>query len=310
MMPAMLVVGVAPRRDWFISPDKNLRTIPRVIGGQTDEVTAYMESVLAIVCDRLEPASDYRQAELVKSIENAYRHVGISLANQLARAYPDIDMRTVLELVGTKWNVPTYYPSVGTGGYCVPVASQYVLSGTEHEELLTILQDAVETDRQQPILVAEAIAERDISSVAILGLAYKGDLKVDVLSPTIPITQRLQDYDIDVGVHDPMYDDAHIEAETGAESISFPEGLSDREAVLIVADHRQYNYHPYREILEYATDVSLVVDNHKLWEKYLLEDDGIEYMYTGDSGWLEPIVGTPHEGNRAELWQDAFGQHS
>jgi len=97
-----ILVGVAPRRDWFISPEKSLKTLPRVVGGTTPQTTALMKEVLEIVCDTILPAKDHRHAELVKSIENAYRHVEITLANQLSLAYPGIDMREVLKLEGRR----------------------------------------------------------------------------------------------------------------------------------------------------------------------------------------------------------------
>lgn len=280
--------GVAPRRDWFISPDKNLESLPRVYGGQDEFTADFMESVLGIVCQNLVRAPDYQHAELVKSIENAYRHVGITLANQLSAAYPDIDMREVLRLVGTKWNIPTYHPSVGTGGYCIPLSSQYVLQGTDQEEHLSILHETIESDREQPRVVADAFAEREIDSVAILGLAYKGDVKVDILSPTVPIAKRLSEHGIPVSVHDPYYDEDHIEAQTGAQSIEFPEGLANQDAVLVVADHRRYTYLPDNEILEELGSCSLVLDNHRIWDDIGLEDAGVEYCYTGDAGWLSP----------------------
>ena len=94
-----IFLGVAPRRDWFISPEKNLRSLPRIVGGTTPETTKLMIEVLSIVCDRLIPAPDHRHAEIVKSIENAYRHMEITLANQLSLAYPKLNMIEVLKLV-------------------------------------------------------------------------------------------------------------------------------------------------------------------------------------------------------------------
>lgn len=285
-----VLVGVAPRRDWFVAPNKTLDKIPRVFGGQNRRTTEYMRSVLEIICNNLISAPDHEHAELIKCIENAYRHVGIALANQLARAYPNMDMRTVLQLVGTKWNVPTYYPSVGIGGYCVPVASQYVLSGTEYKERLSLLRAAIETDKEQPYIAADALAERGVDSVAILGLAYKGDLKVDVLSPTIPIVNRLRKHDINVLVNDPYFEDDYIQRATGVDSIPFPEGLCGAEAVLLVADHRRYSYFPNNKVMDALTSCSLVVDNHRVWEDLPFEENGIEYIYTGGPGWLQPVI--------------------
>lgn len=283
-----IVIGVAPRRDWFISPDKTLPTLPRVYGGQDDAVGDYMEQILGIVCENLIRAKDYQHAELVKSIENAYRHVGISLANQLSRAYPDIDMREVLKLVGTKWNIPTYFPSIGTGGYCIPLSSQYVLSGTDNPDQLSILNETIQVDREQPRIVADVFAEGGFDTVAILGLAYKEDIKVDTLSPTYEILDRLQERGIECLVHDPYYDDQYIETETGAQAISFPEGLTDATAVLLATNHRQYTYTPDREILDSLDNCELILDNHRTWEPIPF-DDTVEYVYTGGENWLSPL---------------------
>ncbi len=122
-----IFLGVAPRRDWFISPEKNLRALPRIVGGTTPETTNLMIEVLSIVCDRLIPAPDHRHAEIVKSVENAYRHMEITLANQLSLAYPSLNMVEVLRLVGTKWNVGTFHPSFGSGGYCLG-GDEYVVA--------------------------------------------------------------------------------------------------------------------------------------------------------------------------------------
>ena len=120
-------LGVAPRRDWFISPEKNLRSLPRIVGGTTPDTTTRMIDVLSIVCDKLIPAPDHRHAEIVKSVENAFRHAEITLANQLSLAYPSLNMTEVLKLVGTKWNVGVFHPSFGSGGYCLG-AQEYVVA--------------------------------------------------------------------------------------------------------------------------------------------------------------------------------------
>ena len=219
-----ILLGVAPRRDWFISPEKSLKTLPRVVGGTTPETTVLMKEVLEIVCDTILSAKDHRHAELVKSIENAYRHVEITLANQLSLAFPDIDMRQVLKLVGTKWNIGTYHPSFGTGGYCIPLSSRYVLGGAKGADKLTILSSAVQTDQNLPNVVAEVAIRKGAKKVAILGLAYKGDLKVHTLSPTIRIASYLKEKGIEViekvgGLHKFMAWDGAILTDSGGYQI-------------------------------------------------------------------------------------------
>lgn len=281
-----IFLGVAPRRDWFISPDKNLKTLPRIIGGTTPETTNVMKEVLSIVCDTLIPATNHRHAETIKSIENAYRHVEITLANQLSLAYPDLDMEEILKLVGTKWNIGAYHPSFGTGGYCIPLSSQYVLMGAQKPENLTILKSAIESDMEQSVKVADSIIKRGAKKVGILGLSYKGDIKVSILSPTIKIVEYLKKKGIHVKVNDPYYSDEEILQETGVESFSFPDGLKDFDTILIVSDHQQYRFMPNKAIMNNLKNCRLILDNTGVWRFLKSNDKGIEYHVAGDSKWL------------------------
>ena len=282
-----LLYGVAPRRDWFVSPEKSLQKLPRVFGGSTPRATELMKDVLSIVCERLVPAPDHKHAEMVKSIENAYRHAEITLANQLSLAYPDVNMTEVLRLVGTKWNIGTYHPSFGTGGYCIPLSSQYVMLGAQKPENLSLLKDTVDFDQRMPAKVAESLVKRGMRKIGILGLAYKGDIKVSILSPTIKIARRLAELGAEVKVNDPYYSDAEIERACGAKSFAFPAGLSEFDAVLIVADHQHYRFTPHDNILGALKKCKLIIDNTEVWKDIDFSGNGIEYHIAGDAGWIK-----------------------
>ena len=80
---------------------------------QIENLQKVTKDVLSIVCKKLHAASTYKVSEMVKSIENAYRHMDITLANQLSLAFPKDNIREVLKLVGTKWNVEAFHPELG-----------------------------------------------------------------------------------------------------------------------------------------------------------------------------------------------------
>ena len=282
-----VLLGVAPRRDWFISPEKNLRALPRIVGGTIPETTSLMVEVLSIVCDRLVPAPDHRHAEIVKSVENAYRHMEITLANQLSLAYPSLNMIEVLRLVGTKWNVNVYHPSFGSGGYCIPLSSKYVLEGAEKPEYLTLLKETVATDSRLPSIVADRIADKGFKNVGILGLSYKGDLKVHVLSPALRMSKRLMELGVNVKINDPYYTSDEIKKLTGADTFSFPEGLSEFECIAIVAGHRLYKAISEAKLMSYLKNCRLVLDNlEETWRTFNWSTSEIEYHIAGDRSWL------------------------
>ncbi len=279
-----VLVGVAPRRDWFVSPEKTLKTLPRVVGGTTQETTDIMAEVLGIVCDTVLKAPDHKHAALVKSIENAYRHLDITLANQLTMAYPELDMRTVLKLVGTKWNIGTYSPSFGTGGYCIPLAPQYVLEGAPRAGELTLLKEALKYDFDMPSRVVAHLVKIGAKKVGILGLAYKGDLKVEILSPTIKIAEGLRKGKIGVKVNDPYYSQEEIKRITGCDSFEFPKEMGEFDTILLVADHTHYKSIPIKNILENLKNCKLILDNTGIWKS--IDFGKIKYHLAGDSGWL------------------------
>jgi len=280
-----ILLAVAPRRDWFVSAEKSIVTIPRVVGGMTKETTEFAAEILGIVSRTVLKATDCYHAALIKSVENTYRQVGIALANQLSLAYPDINMTEVLSLVGTKWNIDTYHPSFGIGGYCIPLAPHYVLEGAKSPEKLSILRESIASSLDMPRQVANAILRRRIKTVGILGLAYKGDLKVDILSPSKTIIALLLNKGITVKVNDPYYTSTEIKNKCGADSFDFPKGMNEFEAILILADHSLYKYTPLEDIIENVNGCKYILDNVGFWRD-VKWPKVISYYEAGSKNWL------------------------
>ncbi|MFQ6028000.1 MAG: nucleotide sugar dehydrogenase [Dehalococcoidia bacterium] len=282
-----VLLGCAPRRDWFSSADnKSLRTITRIYGGVNERTADTMFDVLSIVCESLVRAPDHHHAEVVKSIENAYRHAEVALAFQLTRAFPNLDMRTVLGLVGTKWNVGTFFPSFGVGGYCIPLSSHYVMEGAERPEELTLLQKTVEICAEQPDLVAQSLVDMGVKKVGILGLSYIQNVKVWAQSPTLRISQYLKEAGVEVKVHDPHYTDEEVMQISGLETFDYPEGLEQFDAVLVVAGHREYRQADHNRLFEMMPNCRVILDNSGMWQDVDFASVGIEYHVAGDAQWL------------------------
>lgn len=286
-----VLVGIAPRRDWFDSPEKNLKALKRVIGGINPETTEAMNEVLGIVCDNL-ILSDANTTELVKSVENSIFHICAVYACQLANAYPERNIREVLDLASTHWRIPKYFPSVGTGGYCIPVSSKYVRNGADRKHYLTLLDRAINSDFFQPFVVAKMMIEkvktRNLSqSIGVLGLSYKRDLKVHVLSPSLRIIEGLKGENTDVKVFDPYYSQIEVYEITGCDNFKYPEQLGEFGGLIIVPPHRVFSQTPKSTLLKYLKEGQVILDNEGIWEKWRgdFNNKGIEYHCVGDKGW-------------------------
>jgi len=283
-----LRVGVAPRRDWFHSPDKNLKNLDRVFAGMTPEVGEDVREVLSVVCDNLKQASDHLVAELVKSVENSLLHVPAVYATQLAHAYPHVNIDEVLRLAATHWRINRYYPSLGTGGYCIPLSSQYVYLGAREPQYLTIVEAAVKSDQNEPHFIAGRIAHLVDGNVGIFGISYKGDLKVHALSPALPIIEHLKaEKHLTVTVNDPYYTDDELRVITQVEPFDSEQNLGGFSAIILVSDHKIYGRVPLHRLLEEIKPGTIVVDNYGIWAKYKkqLREAGINYYKVGDAGW-------------------------
>jgi UDP-N-acetyl-D-mannosaminuronate dehydrogenase len=138
-----------------------------------------------------------------------------------------------------------------------------------------------------PEVIADQIAERGLRNVGILGLSYKGDLKVHVLSPTLRMSRRLTERGVKVKVNDPYYTPDEIKRLTGTENFPFPQGLTEFDCVVIVAGHRTYKAIPEAKLKSHLQNCKLVLDNlEEIWRTFNLHSSGIEYHVAGDKNWL------------------------
>jgi UDP-N-acetyl-D-mannosaminuronate dehydrogenase len=168
---------------------------------------------------------------------------------------------------------------------CIPLPSKYVLEGAEKPEYLTLLKETVSTDSRLPLIVADRIVEKGFKSVGILGLSYKGDLKVHVLSPALRISKRLIERGVNVKINDPYYTADEIKRLTSAETFAFPEGLSEFQAIVIVAGHRLYKAIPEAKLKSHLKNCKLVLDNvEETWRTFDWASLGIEYHIAGEAG--------------------------
>ena len=109
-----------------------------------DLTTELLVRLYAPVCNTVQPAMDAQHAAFTKVIENVIRYQGITFGNALALAFPQFDMRHILRLASTKWNIPYYFPSLGIGGHCIPLAPQYVVeAGGKDNPYLQSIRDSL-----------------------------------------------------------------------------------------------------------------------------------------------------------------------
>ena len=206
----------------------------------------------------------------------------ITLANQLSLAFPKDNIREVLKLVGTKWNVETFHPGIGTGGYCIPLSSRYILSQVKSRNKLSLLRETVKTDDGMSRAVANSIVNKGFKKIGILGLSYKGDLKVSVLSKVIPLVKSLRKRRLKVRLFDPYFTKKEIKDSVNIGTFKFPNELRKFDCLIVTVDHKQFKI-PRKNLKKYLKKCKLIIDHDGAWKNY---DLGSNYHLSGDTGWI------------------------
>ena len=278
------LIAVAPRRDFFESPEKNIKTLPRVYACAYRSSADKIREILSVVCDKLIEAPSLKEAELVKSVENSLLYLPVVYAMQLSKAYPDVDIRRVLQLASTHWRIPLYYPSIGTSGYCIPTSPKYVIKGSMMSDELALLKLAMNEEVRFTRYITRTL--RPYKDIAVLGIAYKPDLKVHKGSAALTILRGLADLDPTPLVHDPYYTSEELKAITGfACPMKYPENLQTCRAVLVATAHKRYVRTPIDTLLKYLGKCELIIDNTGAWEQHRarFKEKRIRYWIVGEA---------------------------
>lgn len=294
LVPHIKNFAVAPRTDWFGDKDKTLTALPRVAGGNNQYACEKVTKILGKVCKTIHVCS-YKEAELVKAVQNCQRHLGIIFTNQLAMAYPTLDIRKVMNLAGLKWNCESYYPSLSVGGYCINLASHYILMGADNNTYLSLPEQALNTDHKFCYKIMTKIFNKQPRSVAILGTAYLANIKVDILSAGSKLIRAFKYYKTQVDlsqnlpslqIYDSLYSKEELEKKYELPILNFPDDLDKFEYIFVTAGHKEFKELDPKIWIEKTKNAKLIFDNTGDLEHINFK---CPYSLIGRANWLKEL---------------------
>ena len=251
----------------------------RVVGGTTEEasqaaVNLYRSFVLGEIV-----ITDATTAELVKLSENIYRDVNIALANELAESAESlgVDVWQAIDIANRHPRVNVHQPGPGVGGYCIPVASLFLGAGVDVNT--PTIDGARQINSAQPQRAGETITDLldDINNsvIAVLGVAYKGNVGDARDTPADAIISGLEQSGATVKVHDPLATNSNHEI------VSLEEALDGADAVVFITDHDQFSEIDPVEIAKLMRG-RIVFDGRNIVNKQTWEDAGFAVTLLGD----------------------------
>lgn len=243
-------VGYSPER---INPGDKQHRLPdicKVTSGSTPEIAEEVDQLYAsIITAGTYKAESIRVAEAAKVIENTQRDLNIALINELAIIFNKmgIDTEAVLKAAGTKWNFLPFRPGL-VGGHCIGVDPYYLTHKAEamgyHPQV--ILAGRRINDGMGAYVAGQLVKamlkrriQVDGARVLVLGLTFKENCPDLRNTRVVDVVRELQDYGIQVDVHDPWTNADEARHEYGLDLVQTPQDCGYDGIVLAVA-HDQF----------------------------------------------------------------------
>lgn len=269
-------LAFSPEREDPNNPDFNTSTIPKVVGGVTENCVKISTELYNNVIVKTVPVSSPKVAEATKLVENIYRSVNIALVNELKMVFDrmDIDVWEVISAASTKpFGFNPFYPGPGLGGHCIPIDPFYLTwKAREYEVNTRFIELAGEINTYMPYYVVDNAAKLlngakkslNGSKVLLLGAAYKKDIDDMRESPSLRLIELLEREGAEVDFNDPYVPKLYKMRKYNytMESVDLTEeNLQKYDLAVLSTDHSDYDY-------QFIADNSkLILDTRNAFEK-------------------------------------------
>jgi len=173
----------------------------RVLGGITDQCSKQAEEFYKLFIKGNCFRTDSRTAELSKLIENSYRDVNISFANEVSMIADEMGINAweLINISNRHPRVNILNPGPGVGGHCIPVDPWFIVASSKRADLI---KTAREVNLRKTQFVKKQILKeiKEIRSkkskkrnitITFLGLTFKPDIDDLRDSPALEIVSHI-----------------------------------------------------------------------------------------------------------------------
>ena len=245
-------VGYSPERIDPGNTQWKFKNTPKVISGINEDSLNKIKLFYDQIIDETVIVKGTKEAEMVKLLENTYRHVNIALINELAMLCKmlEIDIWEVVNAAKTKpFGFQSFTPGPGVGGHCIPVDPEYLSFKTRQiGKPVRFVELAQEINNSMPAYVVSRVNEllnsqdkilRN-SKILILGVAYKKDISDMRESPSLDILELLLEKNVKVSFYDPFVDELNITGQK-IKKESSSKNFENYDMLLVLTPHSEFS---------------------------------------------------------------------
>ena len=229
---------------------KDFKKLPRLVGSIDEKISSIVSQIYTHVFGvELISLPNCKTANAVKLTTNVFRDINIAFVNELALLFEKlgIDIYTVIEAAKRKYNFQPHSPGPGVGGPCLPVNSYQYLNSSKkiNGDFLKIVKEARKINENMPNhvvnLLYDALSESNTSlnesTIAILGVSYKPNIRDVQIAPSEEIIKILTEKNAKIKIFDPYFK-SQVFGLTTEKSIS--DTLSGSDAVILITGHKEF----------------------------------------------------------------------
>ncbi len=263
---------------------------PKIIGGIGPKSSKVAKALYEVVAKKgVIVLSSPTAAELEKVAEGIYRDVNIALANELAKFSHllGVDFEEIRYAANSQPYCHLHKPGVGVGGYCIPIYPYFALhvaSKLNFELQLTRLGRIINEHMPEYVanLTLEALAKlglrADEAKIAILGLAFRGNIGDTRLTPVLDLIKFLESYGImDIVIHDPYVENNPTKHPLTS---NVEEAIKGKHVIIIATDHSEYRNLKPSDILRISKQERIaIIDGRHVLD--FRENVGGKIIYVG-----------------------------
>jgi UDP-N-acetyl-D-mannosaminuronic acid dehydrogenase len=294
MMPELIKANLEFGLELFVSHSPE-RVIPgrvfeelvsndRIIGGIDHESARQTTELYKSFVKGTMHETNATTAELVKVMENTYRDVNIAFANELAKISQNIGVNVweAIKLANYHPRVNIHTPGPGVGGHCIAVDPWFLVELDPQQA--KIIHLARQTNDGMPSYTAQLTADilnaKGVKNpkIAVLGLAFKGNIDDMRESPSVEVVEQLRERQLNLTAFDPHIKNNNLPEQTQNQN----EALQDASAILILTDHQAFRDIDPEEIKSLMTN-RIIIDTKNCIERSKWEAAGFDVYLLGDS---------------------------
>lgn len=252
MLPELVKTGLAIGTELYVahSPERvipgkifeELTKNDRIVGGINDKSAELTKQLYETFVQGTIHLTDATTAELVKVMENTYRDVNIAFANELAKMAEKLDVNIweAIQFANYHPRVNVHFPGPGVGGHCIAVDPWFLVEiGGEQAQIIHLSRNTNDSmpsytaAKVQAILNKEKIAG---GTVAVLGLAFKGNVDDMRESPSTIVIDELQKLGLNVVSYDPHIKDNKHATQTQSLELA----TQQANIIVVLTDHNEF----------------------------------------------------------------------